>query len=150
MGDHDMICCLLCTHAYPHAHIPTYTHIYTCTPIHTYTTYAHMHKYTYTYAHTHAHIHSDQSTATVIVVHQPPPPTSFRDTPVLMTDSNGQQVMTRIEYQSGALTWLICCLVCWLTGCWCIALIPFCIDDTKDVYHYTPTDNKMVGVYKRL
>eukprot|EP00731_Ephydatia_muelleri_P031735 Em0023g242a len=87
-----------------------------------------------------------QSTATVVVIQ----PTCFRDRPVLVTDSNGQQVMTRVEYHSGTLTWLICCLVCWLTGCWCIALIPFCIDDAKDVHHFTPTDNRLVGIYKRL
>ena len=60
------------------------------------------------------------------------------------------QVTTQVQYRSGILTWLICCLICWITGCWCIALIPFCIDATKDVYHITPTDGKVVGVYKRL
>ena len=104
------------------------------------------HTHTHTYTHTRTHTHTGQSTATVVVIQ----PTCFRDSPVLVTDSNGQQVMTRVEYHSGTLTWLICCLVCWFTGCWCIALIPFCIDDAKDVHHFTPTDNRLVGIYKRL
>ncbi|CAI8014573.1 Lipopolysaccharide-induced tumor necrosis factor-alpha factor homolog [Geodia barretti] len=94
-----------------------------------------------------------QQTATTVVVQQQPviqQSVVFRDRPVLVTDSNGQQVTTQLQFKSGALTWLICCAICWLTGFWCLALIPFCIDDTKDVYHITPTDGRVVGVYKRL
>jgi hypothetical protein len=58
--------------------------------------------------------------------------------------------MTRIEYRNGALTWLIFALVCFLTGCICLAVIPFCIDETKDVYHINPNNGNVVGVYKRI
>ena len=61
------------------------------------------------------------------------------------------QVQTVLQYRSGTLTWLICCLIFWVTGgCWIIALVAFCIDATKDVVHITPTDGKVVGVYKRI
>ena len=86
----------------------------------------------------------------VVVIQQPTQPVRFGSNPVFITDSRGQQVMTRLEYRSGGLAWLICCAICWLTGCWCIALIPFCVDGAKDVYHISPTDNTVVGVYKRL
>ena len=50
-----------------------------------------------------------------------------------------------------------CCLVAGLAllfivvfALCCPALIPFFIDDLKDVYHISPTDGTVVGVYKRL
>jgi hypothetical protein len=88
-----------------------------------------------------------------VIVYQPvvtAQPLVFRDQPVVVTDSNGQQVTTQLEYRSGVLTWLICCFICWFTGLWCLAPIAFCIDATKDVYHITPTDGKIVGIYKRI
>jgi len=91
-----------------------------------------------------------------VVVTQPAPVIQnvvFRTYPVTVTDSNGQQVQTVLQYRSGILTWLLCCIIFWLTfefGLCCLAFIPFCINDAKDVYHITPTDNKVVGVYKRL
>ena len=60
------------------------------------------------------------------------------------------QITTKIEYKSGLLTWLIFALICVFTGCICLAVIPFCIDATKDVYHINPYDGSVVGVYKRI
>ena len=63
------------------------------------------------------------------------------------------QVTTVVEYRAGALTFIICVVLCLILtefGLCCLAFIPFCIDATKDVYHITPTDGKVVGVYKRL
>lgn len=60
------------------------------------------------------------------------------------------QVTTVIRHRIGVMTWLLCCLICWITGgCWILALIPCCLNCTKDVVHFTPTDGKVVGVYKR-
>lgn len=59
------------------------------------------------------------------------------------------QQVTRVHYNSGAFTWLLVLILCVL-GLWACALIPLCIDGTKDVYHICPNCNSQVGVYKRL
>ena len=59
------------------------------------------------------------------------------------------QVTTRLEYRAGNMTWLIFFLICFITGL-PIGIIAFFIDDTKDVYHISPTDGEVVGVYKRM
>ena len=58
-----------------------------------------------------------------------------------------------LHYKAGILTYLVAGLIClFLTelGLCCLAIIPFFIRELKDVYHVTPTDGKVVGVYKRL
>jgi hypothetical protein len=92
----------------------------------------------------------------MVVVTQPVVTVSaptFRDYPVTVTDSNGQQVQTVLEYRAGLLTWLVCALICLFLAeiglCW-LAFIPFLIRDLKDVYHITPTDGKVVGIYRRI
>jgi len=45
--------------------------------------------------------------------------------------------------------WLIAFVIFFL-GFWCCCCIPCCIDSLKDVYHISPTDGTVVGVYKRL
>jgi len=74
----------------------------------------------------------------------------FKDRPVTITDSKGQQVQTVLEYKSGLLTWIVAGAICLFTGLFCLMFIPFCINDLKDVYHINPTDGNVVGVYKRL
>jgi len=78
--------------------------------------------------------------------------TIFQDFPVTITDSLGQQVTTVLVYRAGLLTWIVCGMIFIITvgfGLCCLALIPFCINDLKDVYHISPTDKTVVGVYKR-
>ena len=58
------------------------------------------------------------------------------------------QVTTRLVYKSGTLTWTLFAILCCFCGL-CIALIPFCVDGTKDVYHINPVNGTVVGVYKR-
>ena len=63
------------------------------------------------------------------------------------------QVQSVLQYRAGLLTWLVALVILLFTvefGLCCLAIIPFFIDDLKDVYHITPTDGKVVGVYKRL
>lgn len=49
-----------------------------------------------------------------------------------------QQVVSKIDYEPGLLTWglcgFICCIGCWI-GC---QFIPFCVDETKDIRHSCP------------
>ncbi|XP_065887864.1 lipopolysaccharide-induced tumor necrosis factor-alpha factor homolog [Dysidea avara] len=64
------------------------------------------------------------------------------------------QQVTRVNYKSGLLTWLIvlvlfglgfiCCLF------WPFCCVPLCISGTKDAYHTCPNCNNQVGVYKRI
>ncbi|CAI8053548.1 hypothetical protein GBAR_LOCUS29281, partial [Geodia barretti] len=53
----------------------------------------------------------------------------------------------------GLLTYLVAALICLFLSeiglCW-LAIIPFFIRELKDVYHITPTDGRVVGIYKRL
>ncbi|XP_036406312.1 lipopolysaccharide-induced tumor necrosis factor-alpha factor homolog [Megalops cyprinoides] len=61
-----------------------------------------------------------------------------------------QMVMTRIEHHSGTLAWLTCAGL-FIFGCsYGCCLIPFCVDGLKDVTHYCPNCNNVLGVYNRL
>nr|CAL36988.1 lipopolysaccharide-induced TNF factor [Suberites domuncula] len=92
-----------------------------------------------------------QAAATTVVVTQPAVATAvvFRDVPVIITDSKGQQVQTQLEYRSGAMVFIIAAVI-FILGFWCCCCIPFCIDSFKDVYHINPTDGSVAGVYKRI
>ncbi|RXM32442.1 Lipopolysaccharide-induced tumor necrosis factor-alpha factor-like [Acipenser ruthenus] len=67
------------------------------------------------------------------------PSVIFRDQPVQMNCPACQQlIVTRLEYTSGTLTWLLCggiAIVGCLYGC---CLIPFCIDATVNVVQVQP------------
>ena len=78
---------------------------------------------------------------------------AFRDYPVIITDSSGEQVLTVISHRSGLLTWIAVSIVFVLTlpfGLCFLAFIPLLMKDLKDVYHINPTDGTVVGIYKRL
>ncbi|XP_054246951.1 lipopolysaccharide-induced tumor necrosis factor-alpha factor [Indicator indicator] len=78
-------------------------------------------------------------------------PVVFHDRPIQMCcPSCNQMIVTRLSYESGALTWLSCgglFLVGCIGGC---CLIPFCIDALKDVDHTCPNCHALIGSYKRL
>jgi len=62
----------------------------------------------------------------------------------------GQEVTTITNREIGLLNWVACgglALVGCVMGC---CLIPFCIDDLKDVSHICPQCHHLVGVKKRL
>ncbi len=73
----------------------------------------------------------------------------FKEQPVTITDRHGEQVQTILEYRSGALTWISALVICFITGCCCLAIIPFFLDATKDVYHISPVDKTVVGIYTK-
>nr|ALG36746.1 lipopolysaccharide-induced tumor necrosis factor-alpha factor 2 [Brachionus koreanus] len=55
------------------------------------------------------------------------------------------QVLTNISFENGLGTWLIAGGIC-LVGCWLgCCLIPFCVDSFKDVKHYCPNCNVLIG-----
>jgi len=61
-----------------------------------------------------------------------------------------ENIHTKTNYSSGLLTWLIsggCAFLGLICGC---CLIPFYMDDCKDVEHYCPKCNGFLGVYKRI
>ncbi|XP_026883670.2 lipopolysaccharide-induced tumor necrosis factor-alpha factor homolog [Electrophorus electricus] len=61
-----------------------------------------------------------------------------------------QSVLTRLDYSSGTMAWLICAGLC-IFGCiYGCCLIPFCVDSLKDVRHHCPNCSSLIGVYKRL
>ncbi|KAM4632539.1 lITAF domain-containing protein [Discoglossus pictus] len=58
--------------------------------------------------------------------------------------------VTRLEYKSGCLTILLCCLMFFcgfILGCF---LIPCCIKSCKDVNHRCPGCNSLIHKHKRL
>jgi len=79
----------------------------------------------------------------VVVPPQPPsmmtsPPNSlFQRTPVnCWCFACGQQTQTRLVFEVGSSTWIICC---------CIGPLAFCLDFTKDVAHHCGHCNKVIG-----
>ena len=59
-----------------------------------------------------------------------------------------KQVQTLLRYKAGRLTWALVCLcaICCLPLAW----IPCLIENWKDIEHINPSDNTVVGVYKRV
>ncbi|XP_048049148.1 lipopolysaccharide-induced tumor necrosis factor-alpha factor homolog [Megalobrama amblycephala] len=61
-----------------------------------------------------------------------------------------QNVITRLEYTSGALVWLSCAGLA-IFGCiYGCCLIPFCVDNLKDVIHHCPNCSSVLGFYRRI
>ncbi|KAI1884663.1 hypothetical protein AGOR_G00228740 [Albula goreensis] len=75
----------------------------------------------------------------------------FRDQPVqALCPACSQLVVTRMEYDTGTMTWLSCLALSFFGCVYGCCLIPFCVDSLKDVNHYCPNCNKLMGVYRRL
>ena len=76
----------------------------------------------------------------------------FRDYPVWITDSKGNQFQTQIRYKNGFLMWVVVGIVCLIGAAFlfpCVGVIPLCIKAFKDVEHINPNDGTVVGVYDR-
>jgi len=90
-----------------------------------------------------------QQPGATVVIHQPQQ--MFREAPVVMACPHCRaNITTSLTYENGTITWLaaggLCFIGCWLGCC----LIPLCVDSLKDVKHYCPNCNKMVGSYNRM
>ena len=76
----------------------------------------------------------------------------FRDYPVWITDSKGNQFQTHLRYKNGLLMWVTVGIVCLIGAAFlfpCVGVIPLCIKALKDVEHINPNDGTVVGVYDR-
>ncbi|KAJ8250955.1 hypothetical protein GJAV_G00215530 [Gymnothorax javanicus] len=75
----------------------------------------------------------------------------FGDRPVHVHCSKcAQLVQTRTEHHSGTMTWISCLALSFLGCIYGCCLIPFCVDSLKDVQHFCPNCNGLLGNYKRL
>ncbi|XP_022088887.1 lipopolysaccharide-induced tumor necrosis factor-alpha factor homolog [Acanthaster planci] len=78
-------------------------------------------------------------------------PCGFTEFPTQVTcPACHSTVVTRTAYTPGALTWILCLVICFFCGFLGCCLIPFCLDFCQDVVHSCPTCNTVVGRYKRL
>mmetsp|Transcript_44481 Transcript_44481/g.71287 ORF Transcript_44481/g.71287 Transcript_44481/m.71287 type:complete len:97 (-) Transcript_44481:92-382(-) len=62
----------------------------------------------------------------------------------------GSLVLTVLQYDTGTLTWIMCCFLMFIglfLGC---CLVPFCLDNCKDVTHICPDCKREVGRYYRI
>ncbi|TGZ62737.1 hypothetical protein CRM22_007263 [Opisthorchis felineus] len=60
------------------------------------------------------------------------------------------EVVTKVKYQSGSLTWVMCATIacfCGILGC---CLIPFFMKRYKNVLHICPQCGVALGTYKRI
>ncbi|KAL7667439.1 hypothetical protein ACOME3_000809 [Neoechinorhynchus agilis] len=61
-----------------------------------------------------------------------------------------QQVITKVEYKTGVITWVVCAAIL-VVGLWCgCCLVPFMSDSTKDALHRCPNCNSYIGLHKKL
>ncbi|CAF1192844.1 unnamed protein product [Adineta steineri] len=61
-----------------------------------------------------------------------------------------QSIVTRIERQTGLVSWLVCGGILLLGGWFGCCLIPFCIDSLKDTEHYCPNCAVLLGTRRRM
>lgn len=91
-----------------------------------------------------------QGQQSTVVVMAPTVAVAVGEVPITTTCTNCQrQVVTNVSYETGALAWLICAVLCFV-GCWPCACIPFCVDDCKDVMHTCPSCGFVLGRHRRL
>ena len=76
----------------------------------------------------------------------------FRDYPVWITDSKGNQFQTQLRYKNGLLMWVAVGILCLIGAHFlfpCVGFLALCIKALKDVEHINPNDGTVVGVYDR-
>ncbi|GAB1598643.1 lipopolysaccharide-induced tumor necrosis factor-alpha factor homolog isoform X1 [Argonauta hians] len=60
------------------------------------------------------------------------------------------EIMTATHYETGNLSWVICLVLSFFGCIFGCCLLPFCMDNTKDVIHSCPNCNNFIGRYSRL
>jgi len=74
----------------------------------------------------------------------------FRESPLRVTcQFCHADVVTSIYYENGTLVWLACFFIFLFFPLGC-CLIPFCMDNMKDVVHRCPSCHQQVGRYNRM
>lgn len=94
------------------------------------------------------------STSTTVVIQQQPGVvvvnTSFGQYPTAMQCPFCRAtITTSLNYTEGTMVWLLAGVLCFV-GCWPCCLIPFCVDDCKDVQHSCPNCHRAVGTFRRM
>ncbi|KAL4235280.1 hypothetical protein ACF0H5_006918 [Mactra antiquata] len=83
-------------------------------------------------------------TQPVTIVHM------FRESPLrVKCQFCNADVVTSIYYENGTLVWLACFFIFLFFPLGC-CLIPFCMDNMKDVVHRCPSCHQQVGRYNRM
>ncbi|VUZ45083.1 unnamed protein product [Hymenolepis diminuta] len=93
----------------------------------------------------------------------PPPPVTQQPTTIVYTANTlgpgpsrfyctncQREVLTNVSYESGLFTWLLVALICILGGPLCCCLIPLCCPPCKDVDHFCPVCNRLLGTHSRI
>ncbi|CDS37404.1 lipopolysaccharide induced tumor necrosis [Echinococcus multilocularis] len=96
----------------------------------------------------HAQYSSGIPTHTTVVIQQPPTLSSHSQQ--IFCPTCNRPVVTKVNHQSGKLTWLSCCLIFVLGGPFFCCLIPFCCPPCKDVEHKCSDCHRVLGIYRRL
>jgi len=61
-----------------------------------------------------------------------------------------QNIVTQVSYETGSAAWILFGIICLLGGwVFCLCLIPFCINDLKDVHHTCPNCKHLIAICKR-
>ncbi|KAF5404624.1 Lipopolysaccharide-induced tumor necrosis factor-alpha factor [Paragonimus heterotremus] len=79
---------------------------------------------------------------------QLPLPTSFQPSPAMCSLCQ-QQIITRVEYVNGVLTWVSCGVIALFGGILGCCLIPFCCISCKDALHTCPRCGTAITTVKR-
>ena len=93
--------------------------------------------------------------ATVVTV-EPKPGDSekvvFGDTPVWLTDANGERYQTELRYRMGLFMWIMVLAIFSIFagfGLCCFAVVPLFLKSCKDIEHINPNDGTVVARVSR-
>lgn len=93
------------------------------------------------------------TSTTTVITHQPAQGSMMHYTQVpatIVCQFCNATVSTATTYTVGTYTWLVC-FILWLVGCGIgCCLIPFCMNDCKDVVHTCPNCKSAVGRYSKM
>ncbi|KAA0192487.1 Lipopolysaccharide-induced tumor necrosis factor-alpha factor [Fasciolopsis buskii] len=61
-----------------------------------------------------------------------------------------EKAITEVSYHTGRITWVVCGVVALMGGILGCCLIPFCVNNCKDVVHRCPQCTEIIGVHRRM